>query len=112
MQRGEIWWADLPDPSGAAPGYRHPVLLLQADAFTRSRIATVIAIVVTGNLRLATAPGNVLLPSSESGLPRDSVINVSQIVTLNKQTLDERVGQITARTLDQVEHGVRLVLDL
>ena len=112
MQRGEIWWADLPDPSGAAPGYRHPVLLLQADAFTRSRIATVIAIVVTGNLRLATAPGNVLLPSSESGLPRDSVINVSQLVTLNKQTLDERVGQITARTLDQVEHGVRLVLDL
>ncbi len=112
MQRGEIWWADLPDPSGAAPGYRHPVLLLQADAFTRSRIATVIAIVVTGNLRLATAPGNVLLPSSESGLPKDSVINVSQLVTLNKQTLDERVGQITARTLDQVEHGVRLVLDL
>ncbi len=112
MQRGEIWWADLPDPSGAAPGYRHPVLLLQADAFTRSRIATVIAIVVTGNLRLATAPGNVMLPSSESGLPKDSVINVSQIVTLNKQTLAERVGQLSARTLDQVEHGVRLVLDL
>jgi mRNA interferase MazF len=112
MQRGEIWWADLPDPSGAAPGYRHPVLLLQADAFTRSRIATVIAIVVTGNLRLATAPGNVMLPSSESGLPKDSVINVSQIVTLNKQTLAERVGQLSARTLDQVEHGVRLVLEL
>jgi len=72
----------------------------------------VIAIVVTGNLRLATAPGNVMLPSSESGLPKDSVINVSQIVTLNKQTLAERVGQLSARTLDQVEHGVRLVLDL
>jgi len=112
MQRGEIWWADLPDPSGAASGYRRPVLLLQADAFTRSRIATVSALVITGNLRLATAPGNILLPSSESGLPKDSVINVSQIVTLDKQSLDERVGQISARTLDQVEHGVRLVLEL
>ena len=112
MQRGEIWWADLPDPSGAASGYRRPVLLLQADAFTRSRIATVIALVITGNLRLATAPGNVMLPSSDSGLPKDSVINVSQIVTLDKQSLDERVGQLSARTLDQVEHGVRLVLDL
>ncbi len=112
MQRGEIWWADLPDPSGAASGYRRPVLLLQADAFTRSRIATVIAIVVTGDLRLATAPGNILLPSVDSGLPKDSVINVSQIVTLDKQSLDGLVGQISARTLDQVEHGVRLVLDL
>ena len=112
MQRGEIWWADLPDPSGAAPGFRRPVLLLQADAFTRSRIATVIALVVIGDLRLATAPGNILVSATESGLPKDSVINVSQIVTLDKQTLDERVGQLSARTLDQVEHGVRLVLDL
>jgi mRNA interferase MazF len=112
MLRGEIWWANLPEPVGATPGYRRPMLLIQADAFTNSRIATVVAVVITSNLRLASAPGNVLLRAAESGLQKDSVINVSQIVTLDKLTLDERVGQITARTLEQVETGVRLVLDL
>jgi mRNA interferase MazF len=112
MQRGEIWWADLPEPSGAAPGYRRPVLLMQADAFTQSRIATVVAVIITSNLRVAAAPGNVLLRANESGLSKDSVINVSQIVTLDKFTLDERIGQVTARTLEQVEDGLRLVLDL
>jgi mRNA interferase MazF len=112
MQRGDIWWADLPDPLGAAPGYRRPVLLIQADAFTSSRIATVVAIVITSNLRLAAAPGNVLLLAAESGLPKDSVVNVTQIVTLDKQTLDEQIGQVTARTLELVENGIRLVLDL
>jgi mRNA interferase MazF len=112
MQRGDIWWADLPGPIGAAPGYRRPVLLIQADAFTKSQIATVVAIVITSNLRVAMAPGNVLLRAAESGLPKDSVINVSQIITLDKRTLDERVGHVTARTLEQVEDGMRLVLDL
>lgn len=112
MQRGEIWWAELPEPTGATPGYRRPVLLIQADVFTQSRIATVIAMIITSNLRLAAAPGNVLLRAVESGLPKDSVINVSQIVTLDKQLLDERVGQVTATTIAAVEDGVRLVLDL
>jgi mRNA interferase MazF len=112
MQRGEIWWADLPEPTGATPGYRRPVLLIQAEAFTQSRIATIIAVIITSNLRIATAPGNVLLRATESGLPKDSVINVSQIVTLDKQALDERVGHITATTLTDVEDGIRLVLDL
>jgi mRNA interferase MazF len=112
MLRGEIWWANLPEPVGATPGYRRPMLLIQADAFTNSRIAAVVAVVITSNLRLASAPGNLLLRAAESGLPKDSVINVSQIVTLDKQTLDERVGQLTARTLEQVETSVRLVLDL
>jgi len=112
MQRRDIWWADLPDPVGAAPGYRRPVLVIQADAFTQSRIATVVVVVITHNLHLAAAPGNVLLRATESGLPNDSVINVSQIVTLDKQTLDEHAGHVTARTLEQVEHGIRLVLDL
>jgi mRNA interferase MazF len=112
MQRGEIWWADLPAPTGATPGYRRPVLLIQADAFTKSRIATVVAIVITSNLRVAAAPGNVLLQAAESGLSKDSVINVSQIVTLDKLMLDQRVGHVTARTLAQVEDGIRLVLDL
>jgi mRNA interferase MazF len=111
MQRGEIWWADLPEPSGATPGYRRPVLLIQADAFTQSRIATLIAVIISSNLRIAAAPGNVVLRASESGLPKDSVINVSQIVTLDKLTLDEHVGHVSARTLEQVEDGLRLVLD-
>ena len=112
MHRGSVWWADLPNPVGAAPGYRRPVLLIQADAFTDSRLATVVAVVITSNLRLAAAPGNVLLSADESGLPKDSVVNVSQIVTLNKQTLDEPIGQVNARTLTLIESGIRLVLDL
>lgn len=112
MQRGEIWWADLPAPTGAAPGYRRPVLLVQADAFTTSRIATVIVAVITSNLRLAAAPGNVFVPATESGLLKDSVVNVSQLVTLDKTVLDERVGQLTARSLEQVDSGLRLVLDV
>jgi mRNA interferase MazF len=112
MRRGAICWADLPDPVGAAPGYRRPVLLIQADAFTESRLATVVAVVITSNLRLAAAPGNVFLPADESGLPKDSVVNVSQIVTLDKQTLDEPIGHVSARTLTLIESGIRLVLDL
>ncbi|MBI1294216.1 type II toxin-antitoxin system PemK/MazF family toxin [bacterium] len=112
MHRGSIWWADLPSPSGAGPGYRRPILIIQADAFNTSRIATVIAVVITSNLRLAAAPGNVLLRASESGLPRDSVINVSQIITLDKADLEEQIGVVSARTLTTVEEGIQLVLDL
>lgn len=112
MQRGDIWWADLSEPTGSGAGYRRPVLLLQADAFTRSRIATIIVAAITSNLRLATAPGNVFLPAIESGLPKDSVINVSQIITLDKIILDEYVGRVSTQTMTQVEEGIRLVLDL
>lgn len=112
MQRGDIWWADLPDPSGSAPSFRRPVLLIQADAFTQSRIATVIAIVLSSNLRLASAPGNVLVRASESGLPKDSVVNVSQIITIDKIVLDEYTGHLPDRLLIEVEQGIRLVLDV
>lgn len=112
IRRGSIWWTDLASPSGAGPGYRRPILILQADAFNSSRIATVIGVAITSNLRLAAAPGNVLLQATESGLPRDSVINVSQIVTLDKEDLDVPAGAISARTLATVQQGVRLVLDL
>jgi mRNA interferase MazF len=112
MQRGDIWWAELPDPQGSGTGYRRPVLVVQADAFTRSRIATVIVAAITSNLRLAIAPGNVFAPSAETGLPQDSVVNVSQIITLDKAILDEYVGHLTPRTLTQVEEGIRLELDL
>jgi mRNA interferase MazF len=112
MQRGQIWWSHLPDASGSIPAFRRPVLIVQADSFSRSRIATVIVAVITSNLRLAAAPGNVLLRASESNLPKDSVINVSQIITLDKHDLDEYVGELATSTLGVVEQGLRLVLDL
>lgn len=112
MQRGDIWWAKLLEPTGSGAGYRRPVFVIQADAFTHSRIATVIVVAITSNLRLATAPGNVFLSAKESGLPKDSVVNASQIITLDKSLLDEYVGRVNARTLTHVEEGVRLVLDL
>ena len=112
MRRGSVCWADLPDPVSAVPGYRRPVLLIQADAFTESRLATVMAVVITSNLRLAAAPGNVFLSADESGLSKDSVVNVSQIVTLDKQILDEPIGHVSARTLNLIESGLRLVFDL
>lgn len=112
MQRGEIWWADLPAPVGAEPGFRHPVLIVQADALTASRMATVVVVVITSNMRWATAPGNVVLHAVESNLPRDSVANVTQIVTMDKHMLDTRIGQVTERTLELVDYGLRLILDL
>ena len=112
MQRGEIWWADLPEPGGSAPGYRRPVLVLQSDDFTRSRIQTVIVIVLTTNLQLAEAPGNVLVMAGDTGLPKDSVVNVSQIVTVDKSFLTERVRRVDAQIMFQVEDGVRTVLGL
>ena len=84
MQRGEIWWASLPEPVGSEPGYRRPVLIVQSDDFNRSRISTIIAVVITSNTRLAQAPGNVLLTKKLSGLLRDSVANISQIITVDK----------------------------
>lgn len=112
IARGEIWWADLPEPVASEPGYRRPVLVIQADSFNRSRIATVIAVVVTSNLRLALAPGNVLLPSKATGLPQDSVANVSQVITLDKAFLTERVGPLPSYLLELVEDGLRLTLSL
>ena len=112
MVRGEIWWAELPEPSGSEPGFRRPVLVLQSDAFNRSRIKTVICSVITSNLDLAEAPGNVLLRESDSNLPRSSVVNVSQVITLDKLFLSECVGTISRRLMKQVDEGVRLVLDL
>ncbi len=112
MRRGEVWWAGLPEPVASEPGYRRPVLIVQSDDFNRSRIRTVIAAVLTTNLRLAAAPGNVLVPADETGLPRDSVVNVSQIITLDKTFLTERVGRIDDRIMLAVEDGIRTVLAL
>lgn len=112
MRRGEIWWAALPEPAGSEPGHARPVLIVQADSFTRSRIGTVVAVALTGNLRLAAAPGNVLLPKGKTGLPRDCVANVSQIVTLDKSFLTEPAGEVSAAMLVRIDAGLRLVLSL
>jgi mRNA interferase MazF len=110
--RGEIWWADLPDPQGSEPGYRRPPLIVQNDAFNRSRLRTTIAVVLSTNLRLLDAPGNVLLPAKASSLPRDSVANVSQILTVDREALTERVGRVPASLIEQVADGLRLALAL
>lgn len=112
VRRGELWWADLDEPSGSTPSYRRPVLVVQNDAFNVSRIRTVIVVVITSNLRLLDAPGNVLLPAHASGLPKDSVANVSQIITIDREMLSERVGSLDATTLVAIGRGMRLVLQL
>ena len=110
--RGEIWWAELPAPTGSAPGKRRPVLVVSADSFNLSRISTIVAVAISSNVDLAAAPGNVAVPAGRSGLPKDSVVNVSQIITLDKRQLGERVGALDHDSLAQIDAGIRLVLDL
>ena len=107
-----MWWADLSAPRGSEPGFRRPVLVIQSDAFSASRLPTVLAVILTANTRLAEAPGNVHLPRGGTGLPKDSVANITQIVTVDKDRLNSQVGQIRPRFMAQVEAGLRLVLDL
>jgi len=112
MKRGEVWWAELSEPSASEPGFRRPVLILQADQFNRSRINTVVAAAITSNMKLAAAPGNVSLSKRSVNLGRESVVNVSQIITLDKSFLGERIGRLQDPKLREVEEGVRLVLAL
>ena len=112
MRRGEVWWASLPEPEGSGPGYRRPVLIVQADEFNSSRIHTVVVVVITSNLSLAMAPGNVTLKPRASGLPKESVVNVSQVITVDKRFLTDRVKLLDARTLGLIDEGLRLVLAL
>jgi mRNA interferase MazF len=112
IQRGEIWWTTLPEPVGSEPGFRRPVLIVQSNDFNRSRINTVIAVVITSNTRLAEAPGNVFLPRHVTGLSKDSVANISQVITIDKSFLTERIGSLPSQVLQQIETGLRLVLAL
>jgi mRNA interferase MazF len=112
VNRGEIWWARLPQPFGSEPGFHRPVVIVQSDRFNRSRISTVIAIAITRNLRLRTAPGNVYLPKDVSGLAHDSVVNVSQLVTLDRGRLNRLMGHLARFKLHELEDGLRLVLAL
>ncbi len=112
MTRGEIWWADLGVPFGSEPGFRRPVLVVQADSFNRSRIDTVLCVPFTANLRLADAPGNVHLETTESGLRKESVVVVSQMTCLDRIRLVEKAGSMEPESLRDVEAGMRLVLEL
>ncbi|MEI6787863.1 MAG: type II toxin-antitoxin system PemK/MazF family toxin [bacterium] len=110
MHRGEIWWASLGEPEGSAPGYRRPVLVVQSDEFNRSRISTIIVAALTSNIALAQAPGNVLIKARHAGLSKDSVVNVSQVITVDKQCLTEKIKKLESSVMAEVENGLRLVL--
>ena len=110
ISQGEVWWADLPDPTGSGPGFRRPVVIVQSDALNRSRIATVICVPLTSNLKWASAPGNLKLPARVTGLPKDSVANVSQIVSVDKALLAERVAKLPASKLELLLSGIGLAL--
>jgi len=112
IERGEIWWADLPEPVGSSPGLPRPVLIIQSNNFNRSRINTVVIAVMTTNLKFANSQGNVLLTSRQSNLPKDSVVNVSQLFTIDESVLRDFIGALSAKKMEQVDNGLRLVLSL
>jgi mRNA interferase MazF len=110
--RGEIWWAKLPEPIGSSPGFRRPILVVQSDLFNQSKIQTVVVAVITKNLELAKAPGNVSITTRTSRLPVDSVVNVSQVITIDKSLLTEFVSTVPNKKMEKIEEGLRLVLSL
>lgn len=112
MKRGEVWWASLPAPAGSGPGFRRPVVVVQSNPFNESRIATVVIAAVTSNLVLADAPGNVRISKTESGLSKPSVVNVSQVLTVDRSYLTARVRMLPVQIMSRVDIGLRLVLGL
>jgi mRNA interferase MazF len=110
--RAEIYWADLGPPTGSRPAKRRPVVVIQSNPYNASRLATVLAAVITSNTALATMPGNVFLPATATRLPRDSVVNVTALVTLNKSDLSDRIGEVPPSLMNEISRGLRRVLDL
>ena len=110
IAQGEIWWADLAEPGRSEPGFRRPVVVVQGDAFNASAIRTVVCVALTGNIKWAEAPGNVSLPARATGLPKASVANVSQLVTLDREALAERAGRLSASNLELVLAGIDVLL--
>ncbi len=112
IKRGEIWWAELPEPAGSGPGYKRPLIIVQSNDFNKSNINTIIAAVITTNIHLADAPGNVLLPTKKSKLPKKSVVNISQLITVDKSFLTEKVHTLSNKVMEQIDNGIRLLLKL
>jgi len=110
ISQGEIWWAELPEPVGSGPGLRRPVVVVQGDALNRSRIATVVCVPLTSNLRWADAPGNTSLSEKQTGLPKESVANTSQILALDRSLLTDRVGKLPRPKLELILSGIDIVL--
>jgi mRNA interferase MazF len=111
IRQGEVYWIDFGPVTGSAPAERHPCVVVQSDVFNRSRIATTVVCRITSNLALARAPGNVPLREGDANLPKTSVINVSQVLTVDKAELVERIGRLSARIIDAVRDGLQLLLD-
>src|SRR5688572_2271551 len=112
IKRGDIWWGSLPEPVGSSPGYARPVLVIQSDRFNESKINTVVIAIISKNLRLAESEGNVMIAKEQSGLPRDSVVNVSQLFTVDESVLRDLVGKISTKKMKQVDNGLKKVLGL
>ena len=112
MKKGDIWWASLDEPIGSEPGYRRPVVIISSNDFNRSKIKTAIVAIITSNLRLADAPGNFMLSKNSTGIDRDSVINISQLMTLDKAFLTERIGKLPRKKLNFLDESLKLVLSL
>lgn len=108
--QGDVWWADLPDATGSGPGFRRPVVVVQGNSLNRSRVATIVCVPLTSNLTWAGAPGNTLLSTTATRLPKDSVANASQIVTIDRALLTDRVGRLAPKHLEQILHGIDVVL--
>lgn len=108
--QGEVWWADLPSPTGSGPGFRRPVVVVQSDHLNRSRLATVVCVPLTSNLKYAEAPGNVLLSARAAGLPKDSVANPTQIVSLDKELLTERIAKLSKNAMTSILGGIDIIL--
>ena len=109
IRQGEVWWADLSEPSGSGPGFRRPILVIQGNPFNESRISTVVCIPLTSNLKWATAPGNVMLTKRLTELAKDSVANISQIISLDKRVLTEKCGRVPGSYIKQIFHGLDIV---
>lgn len=111
INQGDIYWVDLDEPSGSEPGYKHPHVVIQNNLFNRSRIQTVIVLALTSNLRRANAPGNILLEKGEANLPKQSVVNVSQVFTVDKSQLDEYIGTLSSKRVGEILNGIKLVIE-
>ncbi|MBE9527437.1 MAG: type II toxin-antitoxin system PemK/MazF family toxin [Proteobacteria bacterium] len=112
MKKGDIWWASLGEPMGSEPGYRRPIVVISSNDFNQSKIRTVIVAIITSNLHLADAPGNFILSKKNTGLDRDSVLNISQLMTLDKLFLTERIGNLSNKQLNFLDDSIKLVLNL
>ena len=110
IAQGHVYWANLPDPTGSGPGFRRPVVVVQGDSLNRSRVRTVVCVPLTSNLGWTEAPGNVILSARVTGLPKDSVANTSQIVTLDRELLTEEVGKLSKRQLELIFAGIDIIL--